>query len=97
MSWSPTTAAHGDFETVYLVMAMALCGSLGWRRDGFFLLPFVVIVAAIVVDVALNEIWGSSRLLGRWTLVLIVGPALAYIVGLGVRALFVRLRGQAEQ
>ena len=94
MSWSPMTAPHGDFETAYLVMAMALCGWLGWRRDGFFLLPFVVIIVA--VDTALNEILGSSRLLGRWTVVLIVGPSLAYIVGLGARALFVRLRGQAE-
>jgi hypothetical protein len=96
MSWSPTTLPHSAFETVYVVMAMALCGWLGWRRDGFFLLPVVVIVP-VVVDVALNEILGSSRLLGRWTVVLIVGPALAYIVGPGARALFVRLRGQAEQ
>jgi hypothetical protein len=97
MSWSPTTAPHGDFETVYLVMAMAVCGWVGWRRDGFFFLPFVVIGVALVVDVALNDIFGSPRLLGRWTVVLIVGPALAYIVGLGARALFVLLRGQAEQ
>src|SRR6516164_11864667 len=83
MSWSPTIAPHNDFETVYLVMVMALCGWVGWRRDGFSLLPFVVIFAAVVVDTALNEIWGSSRLLGLWTVLLIVGPALAYIVGLG--------------